>query len=172
MSFHSREETILSGPSGYGNLVYTPRWASQVVRRLFMLANWNVYLFSGTPLLGPDGNPLVMQPSYQQVMVKPGSTAGYTPPSSVRASVQGAQQPTAIAQQQQQQQQQQQPAVNSGQIVMPQYVGVPQPMYVMPTNGRPPYAQQQAVSFPNQFPSSSQVYSLSRDFSSLSFKKL
>ena len=128
--------------------------------------------FSGTPLLGPDGNPLVMQPSYQQVMVKPGSTPGYTPPSSVRAPVQGAQQPTAIAQQQpQQQQQQQQSAVNSGQIVMPQYVGVPQPMYVMPANGRPPYAQQQAVSFPNQFPSSSHMYSLSRDFSSLSFKK-
>ena len=80
-----------------------------------------------------------MQPSYQQVMVKPGSTPSYTPPSSVRATVQGAQQPTAIAQQQQQQQQpQQQSAVNSGQIVMPQYVGVPQPMYVMPANGRPP----------------------------------
>ena len=124
--------------------------------------------------MGPDGNPLVMQPSYQQVMIKPGSTPGYTQPSSVRAAVQGAQQPSAVTQQQppQQQQQQQQSAVNSGQIVMPQYVGMPQHMYVVPANGRSPYAQQQAVSFPNPFPNSSPVFSLSRDFSSLSFKKL
>ena len=124
---------------------------------------------TGTPLLGADGNPLVMQPTYQQVMVKTGSTPGYTQPSTARTTVQGAHQTSAITQQQQQSQQQQQQ--NSGQIVMPQYVGMPQPIYVMPSTARPPYAQQQAVSFPNQFSTSPQVYSLSRDFSSLSFRK-
>lgn len=121
-------------------------------------------------MLGADGNPLVMQPTYQQVMVKPGSTPGYAQPSTARAAVQGAQQTSAIAQQQQQPQQQQQQQ-NSGQIVMPQYVGMPQPMYVVPSAARPPYAQQQAVSFPSQFSTSPQVYSLSRDFNSLSFRK-
>lgn len=115
-----------------------------------------------------------MQPAYQQVMVKPGSTPGYTQPSTARAPIQGAQQPSALAQQQQQPQQQQQQAqtaVNSGQIVMPQYVGMPQPVYVLPSSGRPPFAQQQAVSFPSQYSTSSQVFSLSRDFSSFSFQK-
>lgn len=127
-------------------------------------------------MLGADGNPLVMQPAYQQVMMKPSSSSGYTQPSTVRTPVQAAQQPSAIAQQQQQQQQSQQQqaqsAVNSGQLVMPQYVNMPPPVYVLPSSGRPPFAQQQAVSFPNQFSTSSHVYPLSRDFSSLSFKKL
>lgn len=125
-------------------------------------------------MLGADGNPLVMQPAYQQVMMKPSSSSGYTQPSTVRTPVQAAQQPSAIAQQQQQQSQQQQAqsAVNSGQLVMPQYVNMPPLVYVLPSSGRPPFAQQQAVSFPNQFSTSSHVYPLSRDFSSLSFKKL
>lgn len=119
----------------------------------------------GTPLLGADGNPLVMQPTYQQVMVKPGTAPVYAQPSSARAAVQSAQQSSSIAQQPQQQQQ------NPAQMVMPQYVGVPQPMYVMPSTARPPFAQQQAVSFPSQFQASPHVYSLSRDFNSLSFRK-
>lgn len=97
---------------------------------------------TGTPLLGADGNALVMQPSYQQVMVKPGATAGYAQPSTARTAVQGARQSTSITQQQQPSPQQQQQS--SGQIVMPQYVSMPQPMYVMPSASRPPYAQQQA----------------------------
>ncbi|RMX47577.1 hypothetical protein pdam_00019000 [Pocillopora damicornis] len=107
-----------------------------------MLINPN----TGTPLLGADGNPLVMQPAYQQVMMKPSSSSGYTQPSTVRTPVQAAQQPSAIAQQQQQQSQQQQAqsAVNSGQLVMPQYVNMPPPVYVLPSSGRPPFAQQQA----------------------------
>ena len=111
-----------------------------------------------------------MQPTYQQVMVKPGTAPVYAQPSSARAAVQSAQQSSSIAQQQQQSQQQQQQQ-NPAQMVMPQYVGVPQPMYVMPSTARPPFAQQQAVSFPSQFQSSPHVYSLSRDFNSLSFRK-
>ena len=109
-----------------------------------------------------------MQPTYQQVMVKPGTAPVYAQPSSARAAVQSTQQSSSIAQQQQQSQQQQQ---NPAQMVMPQYVGVPQPMYVMPSTARPPFAQQQAVSFPSQFQASPHVYSLSRDFNSLSFRK-
>ena len=46
-----------------------------------------------------------MQPTYQQVMVKPGTAPVYAQPSSARAAVQSAQQSSSIAQQQQQSQQ-------------------------------------------------------------------
>lgn len=100
---------------------------------------------TGTPLLGADGNPVLMQPAYQQVMVKPGSSPGYAQPSVPRTAVQTAQQTSAVVQPQQpQQQSQQQQQQNSGQIVMPQYVGLPQPVYVVPSATRPPFVQQQA----------------------------
>lgn len=96
---------------------------------------------NGSPLLGADGNPVVMQPTYQQVMVKSGSSPGYPQSSTARSGVQSAQQTSAVAQPQQPQQQSQQQS--SGQIVMPQYVGLPQPVYVMPSANRAPYTQQQ-----------------------------
>lgn len=100
---------------------------------------------TGTPMVGADGNPVVMQPAYQQVMVKSGPSAGFTQASTARsAAIQGAQQTSAVAQPQQPQQQSQQQQQGSGQIVIPQYIGLQQPVYVMPSSNRAPYTQQQA----------------------------
>ena len=128
-------------------------------------------MFAGTPMVGADGNPVVMQPAYQQVMVKSGPAAGFTQASTARsAAIQSAQQTSAVAQPQQSQQQSQQQQQGSGQIVIPQYIGLQQPVYVMPSN-RAPYTQQQAVSFPCQYSVSPQMYALSRDFNSFSLRK-
>lgn len=100
---------------------------------------------TGTPMVGADGNPVVMQPAYQQVMVKSGPSAGFTQASTARsAAIQSAQQTSAVAQPQQPQQQSQQQQQGSGQIVIPQYIGLQQPVYVMPSSNRAPYTQQQA----------------------------
>ena len=142
---------------------------------MFKGLNWwktafDIWSAIGSPLLGADGNPVVMQPTYQQVMVKSGSSPGYPQSSTARSAVQSAQQTSAVAQPQQPQQQSQQQS--SGQIVMPQYVGLPQPVYVMPSANRAPYTQQQGVSVPCQYSVSPQIYSLSRDFNSFSLRKL
>ena len=141
-----------------------------ILKRLFV--SIKLVIFAGTALLGADGNPVVMQPAYQQVMVKSGPSAGFTQPSTARsAAVQSAQPTSAVAQPQQPQQQSQQQQQGSGQIVMPQYVGLQQPVYVMPSANRAPYTQQQAVSFHCQYSLSPQMYSLSRDFNSFSLRK-
>lgn len=141
-----------------------------ILKRLFI--SIKLVMFAGTPMVGADGNPVVMQPAYQQVMVKSGPTAGFTQASTARsAAIQSAQQTSAVAQPQQPQQQSQQQQQGSGQIVIPQYIGLQQPVYVMPSSNRAPYTQQQAVSFPCQYSVSPQMYALSRDFNSFSLRK-
>jgi hypothetical protein len=78
---------------------------------------------------------LIVQQAYQPMVMKPGSSPGYT------------QQP------QQHRPQQQQPMTQvpqsatmspqAGQVVMPQYVGVQQPLYVVQQPNRSHYGQQQ-----------------------------
>lgn len=87
-------------------------------------------LFPGAPALGPDGNPIIVQPSYQQMVMKPGSSPGYT------------QQPQQHRPPQQSSPQVAQSSpVGPGQMVMPAYMGMQQPMYVVQQPGR--FAQQQ-----------------------------
>ena len=125
------------------------RMPPQCIRTLSKCYNliWALLSFQGTPVLGSDGAPLIVQPAYQQTMVKPGHGASYMP------------------QQQQQQQQQQQPQQPSpsqqqqgpsgqqqtsppGQMVIPQqYVGMQQPLYIMSQPGRTQFAPQQTVRF-------------------------
>ena len=81
---------------------------------------------TGTPVLGPDGNPVFVQPSYQPVIVKQGPGG------------------TGVAHGQPQDPQGQQPVPQaSGQVVAPQYAtGIPQPVYVMQQQPRAQYVQQ------------------------------
>ena len=115
-------------------------------------------------MLGTDGSPLVMQPAYQQVVLKPGSASSYTQQAAAQPQVQGPQQPAGLGPQQQQQS-------ASGQVVMPQYFGLPQQVYMMPPSGRPPYAQQQQTVSLSSYPTLQQIYALRREFKSLAFRK-
>lgn len=91
-------------------------------------------MYSGTPALGPDGNPVIVHPSYQPMVMKPGSNPGYT---------QQAQQHRP--QQQSTAQVGQSPTLSPGQMVLP-YMGMQQhPMFVVQQPGRSHYGQQVCV---------------------------
>ncbi|XP_032233792.2 cAMP-regulated phosphoprotein 21 isoform X1 [Nematostella vectensis] len=99
-----------------------------------MLINPN----TGSPALGPDGQPLIVQQAYQSMVVKSGSAhAGVQPhPSQGSLQPQGTHYPQGVAVS---------GASASGQMMMQSpYMGTsPQPVYVMQQQARPPFNQPQ-----------------------------